>query len=161
MLTVAKKIEIDSKKFRHVMSHFATGVTICTTKSAERNHGITINSFTSVSLEPALVLFCLSKHSSEHSAFSQSEGFCVNLLAANQQQLSNHFASHSRRDWSGIKHSYGPTGAPVLDGSLAHIHCRIWQRYDGGDHDIIVGEVVELDIARQTEPLLYYKSNYM
>jgi flavin reductase (DIM6/NTAB) family NADH-FMN oxidoreductase RutF len=151
---------VDSLKFRQVLGHFATGVVVCTTHFNKKNHGITINSFASVSLDPALVMFCLSKKSSEYEIFSKAKGFCANILAADQQELSNHFASQSRNDWSNIGFVKNSCNYPMLNGSLVHINCRVWQKYNGGDHDIIIGEVNDLDVVKDSEPLLYYRSDY-
>src|SRR3990170_864381 len=126
------------------MGHFATGVTIVTTATGERLHGMTANALCSVSLEPLLVLVCIDKVSHTHPVLSESGIFAVNILSQEQEDLSRFFASaQSAKDHSlaGIPHRFGAVGAPILEGCLAFLECRVVEMFPGGDHTIFIGEV--------------------
>ncbi len=146
--------------FRRACGRFATGVAIATTMDAEGTpHGLTINSFSSVSLDPPLVLFCLDRASQALTAFEQSTGFIINLLHKEQQDLSQRFASHRGDRFAGLEWRRGLTGAPVIPHSLAVIECKRHSMLDGGDHIIFLGEVVAV-AARDGDPLLYFAGRY-
>ena len=148
-------------EFRKVMSYFATGVTIVTTRNAEgQSYGLTVSAFTSVSLDPLLVLVCLSNHLSGLEAFDQSNRFGVNFLAADQEDLSNHFATPGT-DRSQGPYVSGKTGIPVLEGVIARLECEVTDRYPGGDHTIMMGEVKSAEIVdAEKEPLIYCSGGY-
>jgi 3-hydroxy-9,10-secoandrosta-1,3,5(10)-triene-9,17-dione monooxygenase reductase component len=153
----------DSAPFRAVMSRFATGVTVATTCQGNRRMGITVNAFTSVSLNPPLVLICIERSSRVRDAFIESGFFAVNILASEQEELSACFASNSEdrfeRFCDTASHAE-VTGAPVLNESLGFVDCRIERVYDGGDHDILLGRVLALGVG-EGDPLLYYRSHYI
>lgn len=155
---------VDTHLFRSVMSRFATGVTVVTTCKGTERHGITVNAFASVSLEPPLVLICIDRTSQVHDVLLESGIFAVNLLAEDQQHLSSCFAGHSEyrhREFCGATFHTAATGAPVLDGTLGYVDCRIVGVYPGGDHSIIVGNVESLGTGTDDNPLLYYRSRYI
>lgn len=153
----------DSQKFRSVMSKFATGVTVVTTRSGNDIHGLTVNAFCSVSLEPMLVLVCIDKSATAHALLEKSKNYAVNFLAADQEDIARRFAtdqlSASER-FKGITHHRETTGAPVFDHSLGFIDCEIVSSYPAGDHTIFVGKVLALGEQDAVPPLLYFKSAY-
>ena len=147
--------------FRDCMGRFTTGVAIVTTRGAAGERvGVTINSFTSLSLEPPLVLFNLDRSARSLAAFEDSETFAVNLLSEKQAVLSTLFAQRDVDKWTGVDAHRGRTGCPLLAGAMACIECRKTASYDGGDHVIFIGEVVALSIEQEAEPLVYYRGRY-
>ncbi|HEX2916593.1 MAG TPA: flavin reductase family protein [Chloroflexia bacterium] len=153
--------------FRKTLSHFATGITVVTTTTPDGGYyGITVNSITSVSLNPPLVLICIDKKTEAHRLLPLSGVFCANILEAQQQYLSDRFAGRepdNKTPFADIALHTEATGAPVFNESLGFVDCRIVNAYDGGDHTIFLGEVVQLGYRQgETEPapLLYYRSNY-
>ena len=150
----------DAKTFREALGLFATGVTIITTIAADGSRvGITANSFSSVSLDPPLVLFSIARKAYSLSAFQQAGRFVINVLAADQAPLSNRFATPSSDKWQGIEHESW-AGCPIIPGSLAHFECRTQTMYDEGDHVIIVGRVVRLAHVGSGDPLLFFHGLY-
>lgn len=153
----------DARAFRTVLSSYATGVTVATAALPDGTRvGLTINSFTSVSLDPPLVLFCLDKQSSSLPVFTESLGFTVNVLRANQVEISQAFARRGQGEerWQDLALSTGQSnGAPVLDDSLAWLECVHHAQYEGGDHLILVGRVVNM-ARSEGNPLLYWNSGY-
>ena len=154
-------MSVSPDQYRKVVGNFATGVTIVTTQNADgQSYGLTVSAFTSVSLDPPLVLVCLSRHLSGLEAFEQSNRFAVNLLAADQEDLSNHFATPGTDRTQGPYVS-GQTGIPVFEGVLARLECRVTDWYAGGDHTIMMGEVESAEMVNgEKEPLLYYGGGY-
>ena len=154
---------VSRERFRQVMGAFATGVTIVTTQDQEgRPYGLTVNAFTSVSLSPPLVLVCLDNELSGLDAFQESNHFGVNILAENQEDLSNHFARKGT-DRADSCYIQGPTGVPLLEGVLATLECKVVSTYPAGDHTIFLGEVKSADLAEGQEgkgPLLYALGRY-
>lgn len=149
-----------SGEFREALGRFATGVAVAT--CAGTGHGpvgVTINSFSSVSLTPPLVLWCLDKSSDREGAFIECGGFAINVLARAQQALSVRFAEVGQHDFTGIKYDTWVTGAPVLPGVLSAFDCELEARHDAGDHWILVGRVRKL-CTREGEPLLYFRGSY-
>ena len=142
------------------MSRFASGVTVVTLNTKEDHpHGITVSAFSSLSLEPPLVLICIDKRASVHDLLSEGSHFAVNILAADQELASRRFASKDDDRFGGIGYKEGITGSPLLDGALAHIECRVAHSYPGGDHTIIVGEVEATSVA-DGKPLAYFRGGY-
>lgn len=155
---------VDTHLFRAVMSRFATGVTVVTTCKGADRHGITVNAFTSVSLDPPLVLVCIDRSSHVHDILIESGIFAVNMLSEDQRHLSECFAGHSEsryRDFCGATFHTAATGAPVLDGTLGYVDCRVVDVFPGGDHSIVVGSVEALETGTNDDPLLYYRSRYL
>lgn len=151
---------IDPRELRHALGAFATGVTIVTTHTAERGAvGLTVNSFSSVSLEPPLVLWSLSRNSPSLAAFESAEHYAINVLAADQHELSSRFASPIAEKFHGVGWRAGAGGAPVLAGCVASFESRNRYRIDGGDHVIFIGEVERFS-RRHGEPLLFLGGRY-
>lgn len=146
--------------FREALGRFATGVAVATCAgTGEGPVGVTINSFSSVSLDPPLVLWCLDKASDRRDAFLASDHFAINVLARAQQALSVRFAEVGQHDFTGIRYEEKATGAPVMPDALASFDCEVQARHDAGDHWIMVGQVVDLS-SREGEPLLFFRGNY-
>ncbi|MFC4312251.1 flavin reductase [Steroidobacter flavus] len=153
-------MSLDSKAFRGALGAFATGVTIVTTIDADGNDvGLTANSFNSVSLDPPLVLWSLAKTSLSLGAFSAAPHFAVHILAADQEALSNKFAKRGVDKFSGVDVQRGEGGIPLLTGCGARFQCRTAYQYDGGDHVIFVGEVLQFDHSQRV-PLLFHGGRY-
>lgn len=150
----------DERAFRKAMGCFATGVTVVTAVDAQNMPiGLTVNSFTSVSLDPPLVLFCLDRRSSCVSAFREGR-FVINILREDQKEVSIAFASRGNKHWDEIRWHPGTGGVPVLENCLAHFECTVHAQLDGGDHVIVVGRVEALDSQAGGQPLLYYRGAY-
>jgi 3-hydroxy-9,10-secoandrosta-1,3,5(10)-triene-9,17-dione monooxygenase reductase component len=152
---------LDQRQFRDVMGSFATGVAVATARGdAGRPIGVTVSSFTSVSLDPPLILFCLEWSAETWPAFRDAGFFAVNILAEDQTALSARFASVGTDRWAGIHHEAGPHDCPLLPGTVGWVVCRKHAVHEGGDHAIVVGrvEVLECDAARS--PLLHFRGAY-
>ncbi|MGI9035707.1 MAG: flavin reductase family protein [Pyrinomonadaceae bacterium] len=151
---------ISKDEFRHALARFASGVTVVTTRDKSgRLHGITVSAFSSVSLEPPLILVCIEKIAGSHTAFEQSEFFNVNILDETQQHFSDRFASHLPNKFDGIEYFETDKGLPFLTDALAHLECRLSYAHAGGDHTIFVGEILAAT-ARDGKPLIYFHGNY-
>lgn len=151
---------IDSREFRDALGRFATGVAVVTTCAPDRSPvGITVNSFTSVSLEPPLVLFCIDRSALSCAVFESASHFAVNILTACQRALSDRFAATSNDKWTGVAYHVGSDGCPLLSDTLGQMVCKSHAVYDGGDHAIVVGEVLSAAASRG-DPLLYYRGSY-
>ncbi|GMU41526.1 MAG: monooxygenase [Chloroflexota bacterium] len=154
---------IEARTFRDTMGRFATGVTVVTVAHGDRLRGMTANSFTSLSLDPPLLLVCVDHHASMHELFQEADAFAVNILAADQQALSAFFASRGEKEgpMGGQPFRLGPAGSPILDGVMAWMDCRIEHRYDGGDHTIVVGRIQDMQVERpEASPLLFFSGKY-
>jgi 3-hydroxy-9,10-secoandrosta-1,3,5(10)-triene-9,17-dione monooxygenase reductase component len=146
--------------FRRVLSHFASGVVIVTGVVDGDPAGLTCQSFTSLSLNPPMVLFCPSKTSTSWPLLATVPYLCVNVLNAEQHELSEAFARSGTDKFAGVAWSSTPHGAPALGGAAAHIEARIAACYDGGDHHIVTCVVGALSAGSDPDPLLYYRSSY-
>lgn len=152
---------MDPREFRNALGQFATGVTVITAlDGAGQPRGITANSFSSVSLEPMLVLWSLGRSASAFDVFSQAEHFAINVLTLEQQVLSNHFATNDHEQFQGISCSKGRAGVPILDDSAAVFECETEHRYDGGDHVILVGRVQGFSYRDGVRPLIFHGGQY-
>jgi flavin reductase (DIM6/NTAB) family NADH-FMN oxidoreductase RutF len=150
----------DTKALRRCLGKFATGVTVVTCCNPDGDpRGITANSFSSVSLEPPLVLWNIAKVSNSLNAFLKAEFFAINVLNAEQQAQSAHFARSDHTLFENVDYELNPEGAPILPGSLAVFECRTHQVHDCGDHHIIVGEVLRFR-NEEGEPLLFFGGRY-
>ncbi|WP_227272206.1 flavin reductase family protein [Roseobacter weihaiensis] len=129
-----------ARDLRRAFGCFGTGVTIISTETPEGPLGMTANSFSSISLDPALVLWSPAKSSQRHDAFVQAAHFCIHVLGANQLTLAKHFATNGT-DFTPFDWTAGPGGAPTLKGSLAEFHCDTYAVHPAGDHSLILGEV--------------------
>jgi flavin reductase (DIM6/NTAB) family NADH-FMN oxidoreductase RutF len=142
------------------MGHFATGVTIITTRDKAGAHfGLTANAFMSLSLNPPLVLISVDKSAQCYSCFDESRIFTVNFLSEDQEEISRRFATKGVEKFAGLKWREGNNGAACLEGVMAHIECKLVQTYDGGDHTIIIGEIVSATGSGE-KPLLFFKGKY-
>ena len=150
----------DATSFRNALGSFATGVTIVTARDgAGAPVGLTANSFNSVSLDPPMVLWSLSLHSGSLPVFRDAENWAVHILAADQQAMSDRFATPAIDKFAGLNLGDGPEGAPFIEGCAARFGCRARFEYEGGDHAIFLGEVVDFD-RREAEPLIYHGGRY-
>ncbi|KAB1141354.1 flavin reductase [Streptomyces luteolifulvus] len=148
---------IEPLTLRRVCGLFTTGVTVITTGPQGRAEGTTVNSFTSVSLEPPLVLFCLHKQSRLHAVLEETGGFTVNFLSGRQEKLARSFAGRRPEGFTGVPHHFSDGGLPVLTEALAYLTCTTVDIHAGGDHEIVVGEVVELGVPDHgQEPLIFF-----
>jgi len=154
---------VDPMQFRDTMGRFATGVTVVTLSHEGTLRGMTANAFSSVSLDPALLLVCIDEHASMYPFFQTATAFAVNILGGDQEDVSRSFAARGEKTevMGGYAHHLGPLGSPILDGVLAWAECRIERRYEGGDHLIVVGRVVDLAVERpEAKPLIFFGGSY-
>jgi flavin reductase (DIM6/NTAB) family NADH-FMN oxidoreductase RutF len=151
----------DGRELRRTLGTFVTGVTVVTTVDEDgRYHGVTANSFSSVSLDPPLVLWSQAVKSQSHPAFFKAERFAVNILAEDQIELSNRFAKPSLEKFASLQLEIGLGGVPLLRGCSALLQCRVFSRVPGGDHTIYVGEVDSIDRAER-KPLVFGNGQYL
>ncbi|GAB7532822.1 flavin reductase family protein [Pseudomonas sp. 3A(2025)] len=151
---------LDGRAFRRALGNFATGVTVITAATAAGHKvGVTANSFNSVSLDPPLILWSLDKRSTSHEVFAEASHFAVNILAADQIDVSNNFAKPKDDRFAGIEHQPGVGGSPLLMDCSARFDCEKYQQIDGGDHWILIGKVVAFDDFGRS-PLLYHQGAY-
>ncbi len=150
----------DPQAFRDALGSFVTGVTIVTARDeAGRPYGLTANSFNSVSLDTPMVLWSLSLRSGSLPVFRDADNWAVHVLAADQQAMSDRFARPGDGKFAGVEDVDGPEGAPLLAGYAARFGCRARFEYEGGDHAIFLGEVVDFD-RREADPLIYHGGRY-
>ncbi|KAK0341900.1 hypothetical protein LTR94_024509 [Friedmanniomyces endolithicus] len=151
----------DPRTLRDALGCFATGVTVVTTTDEQgRPIGLTANSFSSVSLDPPLILFCLAKSSSNLERFRQAEHFAINVLHIGQQPMSGAFARANAERFDGIAWEVWETGAPILSGSLASFECLTDQVVEAGDHLVFIGRVTRARFEPRRDPLLYFRGRY-
>lgn len=152
-----------SSELRDIFGQFATGVTVVTT-GGEEKHGMTVNSFTSVSLEPPLVLFNADKGTNTHDKVPKVGHYAVNILTLDQQWISDRFAGkhHEMNDpFEDISTMTKATGAPIIRDTLAYIDCSLQESFQGGDHTIYLGHIEEADqLNRDSDPLTFYQGGY-
>lgn len=154
-------MSLDSREFRNALGRFATGVCVITTHPEGGNPmGMTVNSFASVSLEPALVLWSLQNNSECFPMFNGARHWAVNILAHDQLALSNQYAKKGQHDLDRNHYRIGVTGAPVLRGALTSFECCAWQNYDGGDHRVLIGKVESMSTRPTGRPLLFFSGRY-
>src|SRR3954465_13162625 len=134
--------DIAPEEFRRVLSQWLTGVTVITAQQEGRLAGLVSNSFTSVSLGPPLVSWCVARTSSSLDVWLGASAFAVHILAADQSGLVDRFRRKGGEKFDGLDWTAGAGGAPLLPGSVVRLQCRTWQQYDGGDHVILLGHVV-------------------
>ncbi len=148
------------KQLRQALSRFATGVTVVTCSDAAGNpYGITANSFSSVSLEPPLVLWNIAKISNSLQAYLDAKEFAIHVLTSNQRPIAEHFAQTDHSRYEGIDYSFSDAGVPIFPDVLARFDCRTANIFEGGDHHIIIGEVLNF-VFDDGDPLLFYGSDY-
>lgn len=150
----------DAKQFRQALGAFTTGVTIVTTRGPDGlDYGLTANSFNSVSIDPPMVLWSINKDSSSAHAFTEGSHFAVHILATDQEPLSNRFAKSGSDKFAGLDLQRGPSEVPLLDGCSARFQCKTTYQYEGGDHIILVGEVLAFD-RFDASPLVFHGGGY-
>jgi flavin reductase (DIM6/NTAB) family NADH-FMN oxidoreductase RutF len=149
-------------QFRRVMSLFATGVTVVTTIDDGVPVGLTVNSFTSLSLDPMLVLVCIARHTGSHDAILKARRFAASILAADQEGVSTIFAgAPSAERFDKVATFESPGGLRVISDALGYVEAAVLSSVDGGDHSIFVAEVTEMRIMREeAKPLVYYRGRY-
>jgi 3-hydroxy-9,10-secoandrosta-1,3,5(10)-triene-9,17-dione monooxygenase reductase component len=150
---------LDQRDLRNAFGAFATGVTIITSRFGDVDVGLTANSFSSVSLDPPLILWSLDRRSGSLEAFERTSGFAVHVLSVDQEDLSNRFARKASDKFDGLELERGADGIPLLSGCAARFECRTAYAYDGGDHVIFVGEVQRY-LHSETAPLVFHRGTY-
>jgi flavin reductase (DIM6/NTAB) family NADH-FMN oxidoreductase RutF len=150
----------DRPVFRRILGHFCTGVIIVTALDEATPVGMTCQSFSSLSLDPPLVLFSASHTSTSWPRIQRAGSFAVNILADDQEPLCRRFATSGADKFASIDWSIGAAGAPLLAGCLAHIECRLQSVTVAGDHDIVIGEPLAMDEDPSRDPLVYFRSGY-
>lgn len=154
-------MSIDPSAFRAVLGRYATGVAIVTTLGPDGYPvGLTVNSFTSVSLDPPLVLFCLDRQAGSGPAFAVADCFAVSILGTHQAPVSSRFADPAAERFVEDRIMTWETGAPILAHALAALDCRVHARHDGGDHVILVGRVLRAEVVDDAAPLVYWRGCY-
>jgi len=154
-------VSIDQDAFKRALRGWTSGVTVVTSRANGRVHGMTVSAFSSVSADPPLVLVCANQASMTHSVIEEGGIFAVNILAEHQQEVSNLFASseHESSRLERVAWSEGETGAPLIDGALATLECKVRRAYREGSHTIYIGEVAAVH-TNDTTPLVYYQGGY-
>lgn len=152
---------IDQDAFKEALRGWASGVTVVTARAGDKIHGMTVSAFSSVSADPPLVLVCANRGSTTHGIIEEGGVFAVNILAEHQQEVSNLFASSKFEDsrLDRVSWTEGETGAPLIEGALASLECRVANAHHEGSHTIYVGQVEAVRTSDAT-PLLYYKGGY-
>jgi flavin reductase (DIM6/NTAB) family NADH-FMN oxidoreductase RutF len=154
---------LDKAAFRHAMGHFASGVTIMTTSAAGRMHGMTVSAFASQSLDPLLILVSVERSTVMHQLVLQSRAFAINILGDQGEGTARFFADNARLTGPEFReggYHLGATGSPILEEATGYLEATVEATLDAGDHTIIVGQVVALDVVREAAPLIYYRSGY-
>jgi len=150
-----------ARRFRDVLGRFASGVTVVTSTSGGQPVGMTCQSFSSVSLDPPLVLFVPAKTSRAWPLIQRSGTFCVNFLGVDQAEVSNTMASRGVDKFAEVKwRPTAETGSPILDGVLGYVDCTIQAVHEAGDHFVVIGRVLDLEMTEAEEPLLFFRGQY-
>jgi flavin reductase (DIM6/NTAB) family NADH-FMN oxidoreductase RutF len=153
-----------AKEFRSALGAFATGVTVITSQGGDSPYGMTANAFSSLSLDPPLILVCVKGGTDGCKTIEENRVFAVNVLGADQEPISRYFSSKDRprgRDaFREISHRSGASGSPILDGVAAYIDCRVTAQHPAGDHVIFIGEVQALAVDPSVPPLLFHHGKY-
>lgn len=149
----------DSKLQRQILGRFATGVTVVTTGKSPPFAGLTANAVSSLSLNPPLVLVCIDRRSQALEAVREAGAFAVNILAADQEALSQRFATPGPKRFDDLDCTSAVTGVPILPGTLGYVDCRLFEILPGGDHEIFLGEILAGEL-RDGEPLMYFAGKY-
>ena len=153
----------DKASFRYGVGHFATGVTVMTTAVGRQLHGMTVSAFASVSLEPLLILVSVERHTVMRRMVVESGAFAINILGERSESTARFFADNARLDGPEFRHGayqLGVTGSPILAEATGFIEARVYAVHEAGDHDLVVGEVVALEVLSEEPPLIYSRSGY-
>jgi len=154
---------IDKPSFRYAMGHFPTGVTVMTTSAAGRLHGMTVSAFASVSLEPLLILVSVERSTLMHQLVFDSRAFAINILGKRSEGTARYFADNARLAAAEFREGsfrLGSTGSPILNEATGYLEATVHSAHQAGDHTIIVGQLVALEVSSEEEPLVYYRSGY-
>jgi len=152
--------EPEAARFRQVLGHFCTGVTVITTVDADGPAGFACQSFAALSLDPPLVLFCPGRTSATWPRIAAAGHFCANVLSSRQQDLARTFGTTGPDKFDGVAWSPSASGAPVLAGALTWIGAVVEAVHEAGDHHVVLGRVTELGPCRAARPLLFYRGRY-
>jgi flavin reductase len=156
--------EFSGTDFRNALGVFATGVTVITTQGVEHPFGMTANAFSSVSLDPPLILVCVISGTIGAESIERNGVFAVNILGADHEPVSRYFSSKDRPRgpdaFKEIPHKFGVTGAPLLEGAAGYLDCRVHAAHEAGDHIIFIGEVMALGYETDVKPLLFHGGRY-
>ena len=151
---------VDRDTFRSVLGRFASGITVVTIRDERgKDHGMTVSAFSSISLDPPLVMVCIGHDATMYPVLGDIAWFGINILGHNQEPVSRRFAGKDIERFDGIGFERGESGVVLLDDVLAWLECRVVTRHEAGDHTLIIGEV-EAAAARDGRPLLYYRGGY-
>ncbi|MBX3651059.1 MAG: flavin reductase family protein [Burkholderiales bacterium] len=151
----------DGRFFRNILGCYSTGIAIISTTGSDGNKvAVTVNSFSSVSLSPPLILFSLSNKANVLSHFRAARNFSVSILGSHQRSIANIFARPSTARWDQVKFREGANGSPLMENALAYIECVPFSTVDVGDHMIFIGEVTNCELGKLGEPLIFYKGEY-
>ena len=154
-------MSFNSREFRNCLGSFATGVSVISAYNQEKEPcGVTVNSFSSVSLSPPLILFCLGKDTYHHDSFINTDYFGVNILSERQRSISQAFARSIAQPWDEVSYKNSTYGSPCFKDNHGFMECERYAVYDGGDHSIILGKVLHLETGKSDFPLLYYQGKY-
>ena len=152
---------VDAGLYRRACAQFTTGITVVTVVDGHGHpHGITMNSFSSVSLDPPLVLVSIDLRNAILGHFLSSPVFAINILAEHQERLSRRFSSPSENRFHDVDWHPAPSGTPLLDGALAHLECAMVRTFETGDHALLIGEVKQAAFSEGVKPLVYFNSEY-
>jgi 3-hydroxy-9,10-secoandrosta-1,3,5(10)-triene-9,17-dione monooxygenase reductase component len=149
----------DQARFREVLGHFATGITIVTATDEGEPVGFSCQSFAALSLDPPMVILAPAKSSTSWPRIARAGSFCVNILGEHQEAVCRAFAVSGGKKFDGVDWSPGVTGSPLIEGSLATLECTLGAIYDGGDHELVTGHVVDMEIGKGS-PLIFYRSGF-
>jgi len=151
----------DPMALRKTLGQFATGVVVVTSRCPDGNPvGLTINSFSSVSLDPPLVLFSLAKSSLNHDNFLQASSYGINILTQDQRDISNRFARARTDKWEGVPVQEGAYGTPLIQDALVHMVCTPYAQCDGGDHTVFLAKIAQHSVYEDAQPLLFFRGRY-
>jgi flavin reductase (DIM6/NTAB) family NADH-FMN oxidoreductase RutF len=149
----------DQARFREVLGHFATGITIVTATDEGEPVGFSCQSFAALSLDPPMVILAPAKSSTSWPRIARAGSFCVNILGEHQEAVCRAFAVSGGDKFDGVDWTPGVTGSPLIDGSLATVECTLGAIYEGGDHELVTGHVLDMEIGKGS-PLIFYRSGF-
>lgn len=157
----SKAAAVSATLFRNACARFATGVTVVTVVDENSHpHGMTVNSFSSVSLDPPLVLCSIDLRNAILGHFQTSLFFGINILEESQEFISRRFSSPSENRFEGVDWHLGKSGVPLIAGALAHVECAVTRSFEEGDHAVLIGRAIHADYSKDGRPLLYFGSGY-
>ena len=155
---------VDPQQFKDVMARVPAAVAVVTSATELAYHGVTVSAFGPLSLEPPLAYVSILKEINSHDRLLQAEGFVINVLARQQTFYAEQFSGQTplaEPDFARVPHTLGALGIPLIEGCISWIECRPWATYEGGDHTLFVGEIVELELGQADDPLIYYNREFV